>query len=104
MLKLAQGGGEMIQLGKVLLSLSSICGTHVLEGENRLPEVVSSHIHNLILLLCVLFGCCCSFKDSSLKQGKTEVGESGMQLKVSGACWTCVRCWISSPEPAKKKK
>lgn len=55
MLKLAQGGGEMAQLVKVLLSLSSICGTHVLEGENRLPEVVSSHIHNLILLLCVLF-------------------------------------------------
>lgn len=55
MLKLAQGGSEMVQLVKVLLSLSAICGTHVLEGENQLPEVVSSHIHNLILLLCVLF-------------------------------------------------
>lgn len=55
MLKLAQGGGEMAQLVKVRLSLSSVCGTHVLEGENRLPEVVSSPIHNLILLLCVLF-------------------------------------------------
>lgn len=51
----AQGGSEMVQLVKVLLSLSSICGTHVLEGENLLPEVVSSHIHNLISLLCVLF-------------------------------------------------
>lgn len=55
MLKLAQGGSEMVQLVKVLPCLSAIRGTHVLEGENQLPEVISSQINNLIFLLCVLF-------------------------------------------------